>query len=452
MTEGCSVTGTTTTVETAACQTSTVTDFYYYVSYGTNADGKTTTTATVSTSTEVTKGCSVSPFKSVIAQTASCQPSTVTDFFYYISYGTDNNGRTTTTATISTSSETTKGCSISPFSTDIVQTGTAASTGTENDSTVKATAYHFESAAPADSQDLSKLATALDDQWSKTEWLGMGTMTGFRTSSAGSTRIVSSSSNQKTSSRSQTAASGDTIFATAYHFDSAAPANSADLSKLATAIDDQWSSEWKALGPMTGSRTGTGTGTGTQNARPSTSVTPSKTTQGLFPSLAGGAPPAPNESLICQDPGQAKFKLSDADSHLEEYCSKFDGTTYPAITSNPSALREFYDNGAGVYVELWSNINTQDNSCKAGEVKFSKAECITALQDAFSKCHDPNSQDTTGGNAEPFNCANFGFIGNTNAPPATTNFATTVMPQMPAFTCTSSMWVILLSPCNGILC
>lgn len=142
------------------------------------------------------------------------------------------------------------------------------------------------------------------------------------------------------------------------------------------------------------------------------------------PATLSGAPVAPNESLICQDENynatstdtQAKFNLPDARKHLQEYCDAFDGTAYPAITANPSALRKFYDNGRGVWVELWSNINTQDKSCKVGDVKFKKADCITALQDAMAKCHAPSSDLTTGGNAEPFNCANFGFIGNDNPP------------------------------------
>ena len=143
------------------------------------------------------------------------------------------------------------------------------------------------------------------------------------------------------------------------------------------------------------------------------------------PVSLSGAPVASNEALICQDENynasstdtQAKFNLTDARAHLEEYCNDFDGQKYPAITDNPSALRKFYDNGRGVWVELWSNINTKDESnCKVGEVVFKKADCITALQDAMSKCRTPSSDLTTGGNAEPFNCANFGFIGNDNPP------------------------------------
>lgn len=48
-------------------------------------------------------------------------------------------------------------------------------------------------------------------------------------------------------------------------------------------------------------------------------------------------------------------------------------------------------------------------------MKFSKGDCLTALGDAVIKCKKDDNT-STGGNAEPFNCANFGFIGSTNAP------------------------------------
>lgn len=133
------------------------------------------------------------------------------------------------------------------------------------------------------------------------------------------------------------------------------------------------------------------------------------------PSNSGGSsPPALNESIVCQDPGQALFQLTDATKHFDEYCVHYDGQIYPAITNQVSALGGFYDNYSGVWVEIWSNIADDDN-CKQGEVKFSKADCLTALSDAANKCKN-NDGTSTGGGAEPFNCANFGFIGNTNAP------------------------------------
>ena len=138
------------------------------------------------------------------------------------------------------------------------------------------------------------------------------------------------------------------------------------------------------------------------------------------------SPPAPNESLICQDPGQASFQLTDATSHFEEYCAHFDGQIYPAITNHVSALREFYLNSAGVWVELWSNI-AADDSCKQGEVRFSRGDCLTGLADAANKCHNDDGT-STGGNAEPFNCANFGFIGNTADPGPQTPAVTTTEP------------------------
>ena len=143
------------------------------------------------------------------------------------------------------------------------------------------------------------------------------------------------------------------------------------------------------------------------------SAQPSKTTdQPSSTTSAAGAPKAPNESLVCQDPGETKFKKSDAEKHLDEYCTYFDGKLYPPITNRPSSLKKYYDRGSGIWVELWSTINTQDDKCKAGEVKFSKADCYTALRNAFNKCHDPNSDDATGGNAEPFYCADFGACDN----------------------------------------
>lgn len=167
----------------------------------------------------------------------------------------------------------------------------------------------------------------------------------------------------------------------------------------------------------------------TNSASASSPPRPSSTASAL-PSKSNSSPPAPNESIICQDPGQASFQLTDATSKFEEYCAHFDGQTYPAITNRVSALKEYYDNHAGVWVEVWSNIAADDN-CKQGEVKFSQADCLTALGDAANKCKNDDGT-STGGNAEPFNCANFGFIGNTNAPvPDETAAAVTTSQPIP---------------------
>lgn len=124
--------------------------------------------------------------------------------------------------------------------------------------------------------------------------------------------------------------------------------------------------------------------------------------------------------VICQDDGQATFKVSNVKAHLDEYCSQFDGTPFPEITANSSALREFYDNGDGIWIEFWANIKTNDDKCKVGEVKFSKEECNTAMNAALAKCGDESKDSTHGGNAEPYKCANWGFIGNNNPPPSAT--------------------------------
>lgn len=139
------------------------------------------------------------------------------------------------------------------------------------------------------------------------------------------------------------------------------------------------------------------------------------------------SPSAPNESLICQD-GQIEFPLTGAADHFDEYCSHFDGQIYPAITNKVSALKQYYDNHAGVWIELWSNIADDDN-CKQGDVKFSKGDCLTALRDVAYKCKKDDGR-SPGGNAEPFNCANFGFIGSDSAPPpdATEEAVTTSQP------------------------
>lgn len=129
---------------------------------------------------------------------------------------------------------------------------------------------------------------------------------------------------------------------------------------------------------------------------------------------------APNESIVCQDPGQASFQLIDAVKNFDEFCAHFDGQVYPPTT----ALRDFYDNHAGVWVELWSTIAADEN-CKQGEVKFSQADCLTALNGAASKCNNDDGT-STGGNAEAFNCAEFGFIGNNHGPtPGVTSAAVT---------------------------
>lgn len=166
----------------------------------------------------------------------------------------------------------------------------------------------------------------------------------------------------------------------------------------------------------------------------SASSTPSTSSPApALPSESGSSAPAPNESVVCQDPGQASFQLTDATNQFDEYCAHFDGQIYPAITNSVSALREYYDNHAGVWVELWSNIAANDN-CKQGEVKFSRGDCLTALGDAANKCKNADGT-STGGNAEPFNCANFGFIGNTVAPgPDATAPAVTTSQPIPTGT------------------
>lgn len=166
----------------------------------------------------------------------------------------------------------------------------------------------------------------------------------------------------------------------------------------------------------------------------STSSSPSTTSStSAFPSESGTTGSAPNESIVCQDPGQASFQLTDATTHFDEYCAHFDDQIYPAITNHVSALREFYDNHAGVWVELWSNIAAND-SCKQGEVRFSRGDCLTALGDAANRCKNDDGT-STGGNAEPFKCANFGFIGNTDAPgPDATAAAVTTSEPVPTGT------------------
>ena len=348
-------------------------------------------------------------------------------------------GTTTTVETDSSATTSSKPISVTSTASTTASATTVSASGSAI--TVNPTGFQFESQSGVDTVELSSLATALDIQWSSTEWLEVDSMTGTRT---GSTFISSSSERPgSTASATSTSLSGSaiTVVPTGFEFESQAGADTSELSALATALDNQWSSEWSSVEAMSGTVTGTKGATPSQTATPSKTVTPPQSTtssQSIFPLLTGGAPPAPNESLICQDSGQAKFQISDADQHVSEYCSAFDGTAYPAITASSSALTKYWSNSAGVRIELWSNINTQDSSCIVGQVKFSQADCITALQDAMNKCHDPNSQDTTGGNAEPFNCANFGFIGDNVPPPSTTNMATTSIPAQPAFTCTSS--------------
>lgn len=85
---------------------------------------------------------------------------------------------------------------------------------------------------------------------------------------------------------------------------------------------------------------------------PSSIVSPAP----AIPSNSGSSAAAPNESIACEDPGEVLFQLTDATNQFEEYCARFDRQIYPAITNHVSALKDYYDNHAGVWVELWSNI------------------------------------------------------------------------------------------------
>ena len=62
-------------------------------------------------------------------ESEECQTKSTTDTTFYISYGVDGAGKTTTTVTTSTATHLTEGCSVTGTTTDVTNDGSSSSNG-----------------------------------------------------------------------------------------------------------------------------------------------------------------------------------------------------------------------------------------------------------------------------------------------------------------------------------
>ena len=370
---------------------------------------------------------------------SQCESSkTATDITYYVSYELDPAGKTTKTDTTSTASHITVGCDVTATTTTEVDSGQATGTASEpasktsasRPSTVSATATasRTSTASSATTSGTTSGCGLTSYTFSLPQGTDYTTLGDGNATETGTITGTSSGSGRTTATKTGSGSS------TASNSTSAATTSGCGLTSYTFSLPQ--GTDYTTLGEGNATETGTGlpnasgrTATSGQstpkagNTGPSSSSVPPSRVPTQPPTKTTSTPTTPTttvtESLICQDSGEVKFQTSDVKSHLSEYCSHFAGVKYPAYTDTPSALKEYYDLGSDNQLELWSNIRPSDTACPVGQVTFSEQDCTAAMNDAMKKCSDSSGQ-TTGGNAEPYNCANFGFIANEKPPPSST--------------------------------
>ena len=423
------------------CESSkTATDITYYVSYELDPAGKTTKTDTTSTASHITVGCDVTATTTTevdsgqatgtasepASKTSASRPSTVS--------ATATASRTSTASSAMTSG-TTSGCGLTSYTFSLPQgtdyttlgDGNATETGTitgTSSGTGRTTATETGSGSSTASNSTSAATTSGCGLTSYTFSLPQGT--DYTTLGEGNATDTGTITGTSPGTGRTTATKTGSGSSTASNSTSATTASGCGLTSYTFSLPQ--GTDYTTLGEGNATETGTqlptASGqTATGNTGQSSSSVPPSRVPTQPPTKTTSTPTTPTttvtESLICQDSGEVKFQTSDVKSHLSEYCSHFAGVKYPAYTDTPSALKEYYDLGSDNQLELWSNIRPSDTACPVGQVTFSEQDCAAAMDDAMKKCSDGSGQ-TTGGNAEPYNCANFGFIANEKPPPSST--------------------------------